>query len=633
MASTPQSPKAPTEHTNSLLSAAAISFDGDPGDFERAERGLIATHSTGLIEENGRAVWDISSHDFIRESAESPDSVHPSLWNHARLNATHGLFEVAPGLWQARGYDLSNITFIEGDTGWVIIDPLTSEACARACLDLANDTLGERPVTAVIYTHSHVDHFGGVRGVLTDEQIEQRNLPIVAPEHFMRETVAENVIAGPAMARRSTYQFGPLLPAGPRQHVDCGLGKSVPAGRIGLVAPNIDITETGQELVLDGIRVTFQLTPEAEAPAEMNFFFPDRGWLCMAENCSHNMHNLLPLRGAQARDSLGWSKYVNEALELFGDRTELMFASHHWPRWGTEDVAQFLRQQRDLYRWMHDQTMRLANKGLTPNEIAEELTLPEAFQAQIHTRGYYGALVHNSKAVYQRYLGWYDGNPARLWQRTPTDAGKRYVELAGGPEALLTHARKAFDEGDYRWVAEVVNHLVFADPTNTEARELQADTLEQLGYQSESATWRNAYLTGAQELRDGPPKPRPARITALAAALTIDMIFDAIAVRLKSEEVVGEHVLTNWEFTDIDERWMLALENQTLHYVAGRHDDAATVTVRMTRALLLQIIAGEATFIEAAGAGDVEFDGDPAGLVTIFGNLDQFGNTFAIVEP
>ncbi len=633
MASTPESPKAPTDHTTALLSAAAISFDGDPADFERAKQGLIATHATGLIEENGRTVWDLSRHDFIRESAEAPDSVHPSLWNQARLNATHGLFEVAPGLWQARGYDLSNITFIEGDKGWVIIDPLTSEACARACLELANDTLGERPVTAVIYTHSHVDHFGGVRGVLTDEQIEKRNLPIVAPEHFMRETVAENVIAGPAMGRRATYQFGPLLPAGPRAHVDSGLGKAVPAGQIGLVAPTIDITETGQELVLDGIRVIFQLTPEAEAPAEMNFFFPDKGWLCMAENCSHNMHNLLPLRGAQARDSLGWSKYINEALELFGSRTELMFASHHWPRWGADDVAQFLRQQRDLYRWMHDQTMRMANKGLTPNEIAEELELPDAFLAQIHTRGYYGTLVHNCKAVYQRYLGWYDGNPARLWARTPTDAGKRYVDLAGGPEALLTHARKAFDEGDYRWVAEVVNHLVFADPTNLGARTLQADALEQLGYQSESSTWRNAYLTGAQELRNGPPKPRPARITALAAALTIDMIFDALAVRLKSEEVVGEHVLTNWEFTDIDERWMLALENQTLHYVAGRHDDASAVTVRMTRELLIKILAGETTFIEAAGAGDIELDGDPAALITIFGNLEQFGTTFAIVEP
>ena len=633
MATEPESPKAPTHHTAALLSAAMISFDANPADAERAARGLIATHPTGVVEENGRTVWDISRHDFIRESEIAPDSVNPSLWNQARLNAEHGLFEVAPGLWQARGYDLANITFIEGNEGWVIIDPLTSEACARACLELANAELGERPVTAVIYTHSHIDHFGGVRGVLTDEQIEQRSVPIVAPEHFMREAVAENVIAGPAMGRRAAYQFGGLLPAGPRQHVDCGLGKATPAGRIGLLPPTIDITETGQALTLDGIRVVFQLTPEAEAPAEMNFFFPDHGWLCMAENCSHNMHNLLPLRGAQARDSLGWSKYINEALELFGASTELMFASHHWPRWGRDDVEIFLRQQRDLYRWIHDQTMRLANKGLTPTEIAEELTLPEAFTSQIHTRGYYGALVHNSKAVYQRYLGWYDGNPARLWARTPSDAGARYVQLAGGADALLAHARTAYDEGDYRWVAELVNHLIFSDPTNAGARSLQADAFEQLGYQAESATWRNAYLTGAQELRNGTPSSGPPRRNGLAEALTVDMAFDAIAVRLKSEDVVGERVLINWDFTDIDQQWVLGLENQALHHVAGRHDEGASVTVRMTKKLLTDILGGSATFGDAAGAGDIELDGDAGALLTIFGNLDTFATNFAIVEP
>ncbi len=412
-----------------------------------------------------------------------------------------------------------------------------------------------------------------------------------------------------------------------------GWARRRPAGRVGLLPPTIDITETGQELTLDGVRVVFQLTPEAEAPAEMNFFFPDHGWLCMAENCSHNMHNLLPLRGAQARDSLGWSKYINEALELFGASTELMFASHHWPRWGRDDVELFLRQQRDLYRWIHDQTMRLANKGLTPTEIADELTLPEAFTAQIHTRGYYGALVHNSKAVYQRYLGWYDGNPARLWARTPTDAGRRYVELAGGADALLAHARSAYDEGDYRWVAEVVNHLVFSDPTNAEARSLQADAFEQLGYQAESATWRNAYLTGAQELRNGTPKSGSPRRNGLAEALTVGMVFDAIAVRLKSEDVVGQQVLTNWDFTDIDEQWVLGLENQTLHHVAGRHDDGAAVTVRMAKKLLTDILSGATTFMDAVGVGDIELDGDAGALLAIFGNLDTFETNFAIVEP
>jgi alkyl sulfatase BDS1-like metallo-beta-lactamase superfamily hydrolase len=642
-----RTPKPPTEHTLELLAAASGAFIPDSADLGRVTRGLVATHPTGVIEENGRTVWDIGRHDFVRDSEDAPDSVNASLWNQARLNAVHGLFEVAPGLWQARGYDISNITFIAGDTGWLIIDPLTSEACAKACLDLANAELGERPVVGVIYTHSHIDHFGGVRGVVTDEQVASGQVRIIAPDEFLREAVFENVIAGPAMGRRANYQFGMTLPAGPRQHVDSGLGKATPMGQVGLIPPTEYITETGQEKNVDGIRIIFQMTPEAEAPAEMNFFFPDRGeadadgkpkgWLCMAENCSHNMHNLLPLRGAQARDSLGWSKYINEALELFGADSSLMFASHHWPRWGTDDVAQFLRQQRDLYRWMHDQTMRLANKGLVPTEIAEELKLPKAFTDQIHTRGYYGALVHNAKAVYQRYLGWYDGNPAHLWMRTPVDAGKRYVDLAGGADALLAHAQAAYDTGDYRWVAELVNHLVFADPANQAARDLQADALEQLGYQAESATWRNAYLTGAQELRHGPPPARPAPARrGFAVALTIDMMFDAMAIRLKSEAVAGEHVIINWSFTDLDgddSSWVLALENQAIHHIRGRHDADAAVTVTITKELLLDITGGEASFVDAVTDGRVTLDGDPAALITIFGNLDTFETGFPIVEP
>jgi alkyl sulfatase BDS1-like metallo-beta-lactamase superfamily hydrolase len=632
-------PADPSEHTLTTLAAASAAFIPDSVDMERATRGLVATHPTGVIEENGRTVWDVSRHDFIRDSPEPPDSVNPSLWHQARLNAVHGLFEVAPGLWQARGYDLSNITFIAGDNGWIVIDPLTSEACARACLDLANAELGERPVAAVIYTHSHIDHFGGVRGIISDDDVEHGGVRVIAPDEFLREAVFENVIAGPAMSRRAHYQFGPLLPAGPRQHVDSGLGKGVPLGATGLIAPTEYITETGQELIVDGVRIIFQLTPETEAPAEMNFFFPGRGengegWLCMAENCSHNMHNLLPLRGAQARDSLAWSKYINEALELFGADTGLMFASHHWPRWGRNDVAEFLQLQRDLYRWMHDQTMRLANKGLTPNEIAETLTLPATFTDQMHTRGYYGALVHNAKAVYQRYLGWYDGNPAHLWARTPVDSGTRYVELAGGPDALLAHARTAYDEGDYRWVAEVVNHLVFADPSNAAARSLQANALEQLGYQAESSTWRNAFLTGAQELRNGTPPPRPASPRhGFAPALTVDMLFDSIAIRLKAEEVLGAEVVTNWQFTDIDESWILALQNQAIHHVSGRHDPNASVTITLTRELFIDLVGGRATFVEAAGDGRITLDGDPAALITIFGNLDTFETNFAIIEP
>jgi len=630
----PVEPKDPTPETLAVLAAAAAAFEPDRAEIERSQRGLLAAHDTGRITEGDRVVWDTSRYDFIRDSEISPDSVHPSLWQQARMNAEHGLFQVAPGLWQARGYDISNISFLEGEDGWVIIDPLTSSTTASACLDLANSHLGPRPVTAVIYTHSHMDHFGGIHGVTTDEAVAAGDVRIIAPEHFLREAVFENVIAGPAMARRAAYQFGPRLPTGPRQQVDAGLGKTVPLGSVGLIAPSEEITGTGEELVVDGIRIVFQLTPEAEAPAEMNFFFPDHGWLCMAENCTHNMHNLLPLRGAQARDSLGWSKYINEARELFGGDSDVLFASHHWPRWGRDDVDQFLRKQRDVYRWMHDQTMRLANHGLTATEIAEELELPTAFTEQTHTRGYYGSLSHNAKAVYQRYLGWYDGNPANLWKHPPVTAGERYVELAGGSDALLANARVAFERGDYRWVVEIVNHLVFADPDNEEARQLQADALEQIGYQSESATWRNAYLTGAHELREGlPPALGGGRRRGFAEALTIDMVFDAIGVRLNSDAVAGEHVVTNWNFTDTGETWVLALENQTLHYVRGRHDEGATVTISLPKTVLGQLLVGATTFLDAAEAGDIAIDGDAAALLTIFGNLDEFDTAFPIVEP
>ncbi|MGI9645572.1 MAG: alkyl/aryl-sulfatase, partial [Ilumatobacteraceae bacterium] len=432
-------PKDATDHTRAANGPVDLGFS--EADFERASRGLVAEHPTGVIESPIGVCWDVNRYDFIERGSPNPETVNPSLWRQAQLNNIHGLFEVAPGMWQARGYDISNITFIEGETGWVVIDPLTVEPTARACLDLANAQLGERPVTAVIYTHSHTDHFGGVLGVTTEEDVAAGRCRIIAPEHFMRETVGENVIAGHAMARRAAYQFGPFLPAGPKQHVDCGLGKAIPFFMPGLLAPTEEITWTGQELQIDGVDVIFQLTPEAEAPAEMNFFFPQHNWLCMAENCSHNLHNLVPIRGALVRDARKWSGYIQDAIELFGGSTELMFASHHWPRWGNDDVLHFLRLQRDLYRWIHDQTMRHANKGLVATEIAEVLEAPPELRAESHTVGYYGHLAHNVKAVYQRYLSWYDGNPANLWKLPPEDGGAKYVELAGGADALLAHAR------------------------------------------------------------------------------------------------------------------------------------------------------------------------------------------------
>ena len=627
-------PKDATDHTRRANEPVELGFD--PADFERASKGLVATHPTGAIESGTSGghgvVWDINRYDFIERDSPNPDTVNPSLWRQAQLNNIHGLFEVAPGIWQARGYDISNITFIAGDTGWIVIDPLTVEPCARACLDLANAQLGERPVVAVIYTHSHTDHFGGVLGVTSQADVDAGRCRVIAPEHFMRETMGENVIAGYSMTRRAMYQFGPLLPAGPRQHVDCGLGKAIPFWPPGLIAPTEDITHTGQELDIDGVRVVFQMTPEAEAPAEMNFFFPDHGWLCTAENCTHNMHNLIPIRGALARDSLKWSKYIGELIELWGDQVELMFASHHWPRWGNDDVVAYLHLQRDLYKWVHDQTMRHANHGMTAVEIAEVLSFPPELRSQSHTIGYYGHLVHNVKAVYQRYLSWYDGNPANLWKLPPVEVGKRYVEVAGGADDLLASARRAFDDGDYRWVVELVNHLVFADPTNTEARELQADAFEQLGYQSESATFRNAYLTGAQELRNGTLPARPARRNGYLDAMSPDQLFDALAVRLKSEEVGGLAATVNVVFADLDQRWVVQLSNRTLHAVPGSRD-APDVTVTTTKSALVAITSDELTFDDAVAAGTTTIDGDRAALDAIFAHLDTFMTQFPLVEP
>jgi alkyl sulfatase BDS1-like metallo-beta-lactamase superfamily hydrolase len=623
-----------SQHTQKLN--AQVVVPNSQIDFDNAQRGFIAQWPGGRVEdERGRMVYDISRYEFIVQGSPSPSTVNPSLWRQAQLNVIHGLFEVAPNVWQVRGYDISNITFIAGETGWVVIDPLTNENTARISLELANTHLGTRPVTAVIYTHSHADHFGGVLGVTTQADVDAGKCRVIAPEGFLHETVSENVIAGPAMARRSNYQFGPLLPASPTGHIDSGLGKSVPIGAPGLIAPTEDITYTGEELVVDGVRIIFQLTPETEAPAEMNFFFPDHGWLCMAENCTHTMHNLVPIRGAQVRDALSWSKYINESIELFGSNTSLMFASHHWPRWGNADIVHFLTLQRDLYRWMHDQTMRLANHGYVASEIAEMLTLPEDFLEHSHTRGYYGDLVHNVKAVHQRYLSWYDANPANLHKLPPSDAGKKYVELAGGEAALLQKAREAFERGEYRWVAELLNHLVFANPENVEARHLQADTLEQLGYQAESSTFRNAYLMGAQELRQGPPSAAQSKIRAkgLLLAMTIQQVFDTLAIRLKTDEVAGVSLSLNWTFTDIEEKWILGISHRTLFSTPGRHDPQAAATITTTRRTLLEVISQSTTFLEEIQAGNISIEGDATALLTVLGNLDTFQINFAIVEP
>jgi alkyl sulfatase BDS1-like metallo-beta-lactamase superfamily hydrolase len=632
------SSKPATAFTRERNSSVVVDFD-DGVDFEAVSRGLIAQHPTGRIEKNGRPVWDVARHEFLRTDELAPDTVHPGLWRQGRLNSTHGLFQVADGVWQARGYDISNITFIAADSGWLIIDPLTAEECAAACLALANEHLGARPVSTVIYTHSHLDHFGGMLGVTTREAVAAGDVRVIAPEGFMHEAVGENVLVGPIMGRRSMYQFGPLLPFGPNGQVDAGLGMTVPLGTSALVAPTEFIRETGTELDVDGVRIVFQNTPDAEAPSEMNFYFPDKRLLCMAENCTHTLHNLYPIRGAQVRDSLAWSKYIHEAMRMWGDRTDTMFASHHWPRFGTDDVAGFLKLQRDVYRWMHDQTLRLANHGHTPDEIAAELkSLPDCFTKQSHVQGYYGTVSHNVRSVYNRYLGWYDGNPAHLHPHPPVEAGRRYVEMMGGPDGVMRGAHVAFDHGDYRWTVELLNHLVFADPTHRAARALAADAMEQLGYQAESSTWRNAYLMGAFELRNGSIQLGRGGRVPMATGMTGEQLVDMIGVRFDPAKCSFSTLVIEWQITDLGvdgESHVLTVENATIHHDlrADVEDGTADVIVRLDRSALVDLVAYPDRLGERIDNGSIEIvSGDRGHLDALLKALDHFA-TPALIEP
>ncbi len=631
-------PKDATEHTRRANDRVigSLPFE-DRADFERARRGRIAPPtSPQVLGAHGFPVWDLDAFAFL--DGDAPATVNPSLWRQAQLNLIAGLFEIADGFYQVRGLDLSNITFIESRSGWIVIDPLTSSDTARAAYQLVTEHLGERPVHTVIYTHSHVDHFAGVHGVVDEADVRAGSVRIIAPEGFLEEAISENVIAGTVMTRRASYMYGALLPRGPRGHVDAGLGKGVPLmGAQGLIAPTELITEN-TELDIDGVRIAFQLTPGTEAPAEMNFHFPDRRILCMAENCTANLHNLYTLRGAQIRDALAWSRYIHESIELFAAHTDIVFASHHWPRWGRDDIVSYLTRQRDLYRFIHDQTMRLANHGQTMTEIAEEIALPPALRDEFFNRDYYGTLNHNAKAVYQRYLGWFDANPAHLHPLPPADAAARYVEYMGGADAVLERARASFTDGDYRWVVEVVNHVVFADPTNDGARLLQADALEQLGYQAESGPWRAFYLTGAQELRNGTPVglPTPALASAdVLAAMTVEMLFELMGVRLRGLEASAHSLRFTVVVPERDESWLLGVEHGALHHVrtVANRDADVDATVTSTHAALAALARGSGALDELVADGSLTIDGDADAFARLVDLLDSFAFWFPIIEP
>jgi alkyl sulfatase BDS1-like metallo-beta-lactamase superfamily hydrolase len=627
---------------------------GDTADFEDARRGFIGSVEPGVVRTaDSRVIWDNDAYAFL--FGDCPETANPSLWRQSRLVATQGLFQVTEGIYQVRGLDLSNMTLVEGERGVIVIDPLISTETAAAALALYRRHRGDRPVTAVIYTHSHVDHFGGVRGVTDAAAVAAGRVPVIAPQGFLEHAVAENVFAGPAMGRRAAYMYGATLPKGPAGQIGAGLGMATSTGTIGLIAPTTDIVSTGQEETFDGVRMIFQLTPGSEAPAEMNFFFPDRRALCVAENACHTLHNVLTLRGALVRDPHLWARYLTETIQLFADGADVIFASHHWPTWGRKQGLEFLSGQRDVYAYLHDQTLRLMNKGYTGSEIAEMLTLPPALDRQWHTRGYYGSLSHNVKAVYQRYMGWFDGNPAHLWEHPPAEASRRYVEFMGGADAVLAKARQSMAAGDLRWVVQVVNHVVFADPDNADARELQALALERLGYGSENGTWRNFYLTGASELRgseggSGEGQWRGNRAAGgerrvggtpsvtspdMMVALTAEQVFDALAVRIDGPRAAATRLLLGWELTDTGERFTLLLANGVLTTMRGDAPggEQPAATISLTRQAFVRVLTGQATVPELLEAGQVRVDGnhDPFGMLMSL--LDEPDNQFAIVTP
>ena len=608
----------------------------DKKDFEDAQRGLIATSDVVTITTaDGKPVWDLEEYKkYISIDKAAPDTVNPSLWRNAQLNMINGLFKVTDNIFQVRGYDLSNITFVKGDTGWIVFDPLISPETAKAALDLANKELGERPVVAIIYSHSHLDHYGGATGIVSAEDVKSGKVKVIAPEHFTEHAVSENVIAGNAMGRRAVFMYGALLPRNAKGGVNGGLGQTTSTGLGGLIIPSHDISKTGEELTIDGVKMVFQMTPGTEAPAEMNTWFPEWKALWMAENTTNTMHNILTLRGAKVRDALKWSSFLNETIETWGGEAVVKFQSHHWPLWGNEDIASYFNKQRDIYKFTHDQTVRLMNQGYNGEEISEMISLPEELESNWATRGYYGTLRHNSRAVYQFYMGWYNGNPSDLNNLPQEMAAKKYMEFMGGEKKVLKMAQKSFDQGEYRWVAEVVKHAVFANPKSVAAKNLLADSLEQLGYQSESGPWRSVYLQGAFELRNGTPA-LGGLVTATPdtiRAMSPDMLFDYLAVRLNAEKAAGKKFTINMNFTDLKSKYTLSLENSVLNHTQ-KQIEKADVDLTLSMKTMNSIQLKEITYEQAVKDGKIKIKGDKKVFDRFLGILDTFNFWFNIVTP
>lgn len=630
----PKPAEAATKNANAAL-LKELPFS-DKTSFELAHKGFIAPLPAGMIKgAQGNLVWDPGKYDFIKEGAAAPDTVNPSLWRQSQLLNISGLFQVTDGIYQVRNYDLSNMTFVEGKEGLTIMDPLISTETAKAALDLYYQHRPKKPVVAVIYTHSHVDHYGGVRGVVDEADVKAGKVKIYAPLGFLEHAVAENVMAGTAMSRRASYMYGNLLPPSPTGQVGAGLGTTTSAGTVTLIPPTDIIEKTGEKRTIDGLTYEFLYAPGSEAPAEMLYYIKEKKALNTAEDSTHTLHNTYSLRGAKIRDPLAWSKYLNEALALWGDDVEVMYAMHHWPVWGQKAVQEQLGMQRDMYRYINDETLRLANMGYNKEEIAEQVKLPETIATKFSNRGYYGSVNHDVRATYVLYLGWFNGNPATLHTLPIQEASKRYVDMMGGVDAILKKAREYYQKGDYRWVAEVVNYAVFADPDNQEAKNLQADALEQMGYQAESGPWRNFYLTGAKELREGVQKlPVPDTASPdTVRAMTLDMLFDYFAVRLNREKAAGKHVVLNLDFTDTKQQYMLEMVNSVLNHTEGKQSKEPTAGMTLSRETLNRMMLKEMTLKDAIDKGEVKVTGDQQKITDMFAALDNFEFWFNIVTP
>ncbi len=629
-----QGHSAPTAQTVAANAANTALLDfSDQRDFDNARRGLIATPEALVVRNAaGEVVWDQTRYAF--QTGAAPASVNPSLWRQAQLNAIHGLFKVTDRVYQLRGFDLANMSLIEGDNGWIIVDPLTTRETAAAAWQFAMQHLDNKPIVAVLFTHSHIDHFGGVSGIISADEVRRQGVRVIAPAGFTEEATSENVMAGVAMQRRAAYQYGRGLARSERGHVDLGLGKEVPfGGNMGILEPTELIDRTPQALEIDGVRFQFQFTPGSEAPAEFTFYLPDLKAFCGAEVVSRTLHNVYTLRGAKVRDALRWSDYIHETTQLFGD-AQVYFASHHWPLWGQAAITDFLKAQRDTYKYIHDQSLRMANQGYTSREIAERLELPKSLRRAFPNRGYYGTVKHNAKAVYQFYFGWYDANPANLDPLPPQPAGEKYVAAMGGADAVLKLAEQAFAAGEYRWAAELLNHLVFADETLASARALLAKTYDQLGYQAESGPWRDVYLSAAYELRHGGPEQGVDMASAidLLRAIPLHKFFESMAARLDGPKAEGLDLAVNFIFSDRGEGYHLWLENAVLHSEPHR-GQAADVTLTLSHELFLKMAINQAGIKDTLFSDELDIDGNRLDMLKFMGLFDKPDGRFAIVTP